>query len=258
MNILDNKPTDQNDQVQIDPNKNYLEELVGEGKKFKTPEEMARGKAESDAYIEHMKARMDELRQDYTKLRDEYNAGPKLKETLDQYMQELKQSQGANQPLGQEDKSVPLDENKISDLVKQQIAATKQFEAEENNAKSVESRLQETYGPNYKQLVSQQISQLGLSTDFFNDLARKHPAVLYRTLGLEGQRQKENFQTPPTSTHRSDPFGTSPKRTWSYYQQIRKTDPARYRDPKTQDQMFKDALELGDAFQDGNWIKPGR
>lgn len=256
MNILDN--TNQNDQIQIDPNKNYLEDLVGEGKKFKSPEDLARGKAEADLYIEHMKARMDELRQDHTKLRDEYNAGPKLKEVLDQYVQDLKQSQVAVQPTGQEDKSIPLDENKISDIVRQHIAATKQLEAEENNARSVESRLQEAYGPNYKQLVSQQISQLGLSVDFFNDLARKHPAVLYRTLGLEGQRQQEVFQTPPTSTHRSDPFGTSPKRTWSYYQQIRKTDPARYRNPKTQDQMFKDAMELGDAFQDGDWIKTGR
>src|SRR6478752_10635011 len=105
MNILDN--TNQPDPVQIDPNKNYLEELVGEGRKFKSPEELARGKAESDLYIEHMKGRMDELRQDYTKLHNEYNAGPKLKETLDQYMQELKQSQGAQLPSGQqEDKSV--------------------------------------------------------------------------------------------------------------------------------------------------------
>lgn len=256
MNILDN--TNQNDQLQIDPNKNYLEELVGEGKKFKSPEDLAKGKAEADLYIEHMKARMDELRQDYGKLRDEYNAGPKLKETLDQYMQELKQSQGAPQPLGQEDKSVPLDEAKVADLVRSHIAANKQLDAEANNAKEVESRLQSTLGPNYKQIVSQQISQLGMSVEFFNDLARKHPAVLYRTLGLDGQRPVENFQTPPTSTHRSDPFGTSPKRTWSYYQKIRKTDPVKYRDPKTQDQMFKDALELGDAFQDGDWIKSGR
>lgn len=256
MNILDD--TNQNDQVQIDPNKNYLEDLVGEGKKFKSPEELARGKAEADMYIEHMKSRMDELRQDYTKLRDEYNTGPKLKETLDQYMQELKQSQGATSPLGQnEDKSVPFDETKLADIVKQHILANKQVEAEDNNAKQVESKLQEAYGPNYKQIVKQQIDSLGLSTDFFNDLARKHPSVLYRTLGLEGQRQSETFQTPPTSTQRNDPFGTSNKRTWSYYQKMRQTDPVKYRDPKTQDQMFKDAIALGPDFEDGDWNKFG-
>ena len=35
----------------VDPNKNYLTELVGDGKKFKTQEELARGKYESDLYL---------------------------------------------------------------------------------------------------------------------------------------------------------------------------------------------------------------
>jgi hypothetical protein len=253
MNILDN--TNQNDQPQIDPNKNYLEELVGDGKKFKSPEELARGKAEADMYIEHMKSRMDELRQDYSKLRDEYNAGPKLKETLDQYMQELKKSQETIPPLGQEDKSAPFDETKLNDMVRQHIAANRQLEQEENNARTVESKLQEAYGPNYKQTVKQQIDQLGLSVEFFNDLARKHPSVLYRTLGLEGQRQSEEFQTPPSSSMRSDPFAGPKKRTESFYQKMRKEDPMKYRDPKTQDQMFKDAQEQGEAFFDMRDLK---
>lgn len=247
MNILDN--TNQGDLPQIDPNKNYFEELVGDGKKFKSPEDLAKGKAEADMYIEHMKQRQDELRSDYAKLRDEYNAGPKLKETLDQYMQELKQSQGNQLPPVQEDKSV-LDETKLNDLVKQHLAANKQLEKEESNAASVESKLQEAYGANYKQLVKQQIDQLGLSVEYFNDLARKHPAVLYRTLGLEGRSPAENFQTPPTSTRGNDPFGGAKKRTEAFYQEMRKKDPMKYRDPKTQDQMFKDAQEQGETFFD--------
>ena len=43
------------------------------------------------------------------------------------------------------------------------------------------------------------------------------------------------------------------KRTWSYYEKIRKDDPARYRDPKTHSQMFQDAIALGDAFADGDF-----
>jgi len=256
MNILDNN-NPQADPPQIDPNKDYFEELVGEGKKFKSPAELARGKAESDLYIEHMKGRMDELRQDYTKLHNEYNAGPKLKETLDQYMQELKQSQGNQLPPVLEDKSAVLDETKLADMIKQHIAANKQVDSEESNARTVESKLQETYGPNYKQLVSQQINQLGISVEFFNDLARKHPSVLYRTLGIEGQRQGESFQAPPTSTRGNDPFAGPTKRTNAFYQKMRQTDPVKYRDPKTQDQMFKDYIALGDEFEDGDFNKFG-
>jgi len=256
MNILDNT-NQQADPPQIDPNKDYFEELVGEGKKFKSPAELARGKAESDLYIEHMKGRMDELRQDYTKLHNEYNAGPKLKETLDQYMQELKQSQGANPPQGQEDKSPVLDETKLADMIKQHITANKQLDTEESNARTVESKLQAALGPNYKQLVSQQISSIGMTADFFNDMARKYPDALMRTLGLEGQRQGETFQAPPTSTRGSDPFAGPTKRTNAFYQKMRQTDPVKYRDPKTQDQMFKDYIALGDEFEDGDFNRFG-
>lgn len=254
MNILDTN--NQND-PQIDPNKNYLEELVGEGKKFKSPEELARGKAESDMYIEHMKQRHDELREDYRKLHDEYNTGPKLKETLDQYMQELRQSQGNQLPPVQEDKSVPLDETKLNDLVKQHIAANKQLEAEDTNAKSVESKLQEAYGPNYKQIVSQQISQHGMTADFFNQLARQHPSVLLRTLGIDGQQAREGFQSPISSTQRSDPFNKN-KRTEAYYDKMRRESPMEYRNPKIQDQMFKDVQEQGEAYFDMKDIPFGR
>ena len=36
----DNLLDDNDDQITVDENKNYLEELVGEGKKFKSPEEV--------------------------------------------------------------------------------------------------------------------------------------------------------------------------------------------------------------------------
>src|SRR4029450_8159059 len=48
--------------INVDPNKNYLEELVGEGKKFKTPEDLARGKAESDSFIERLQKELHGLR----------------------------------------------------------------------------------------------------------------------------------------------------------------------------------------------------
>lgn len=249
MNLLD---TNQDDQIQIDPNKNYLEELVGEGKKFKTPEELARGKFESDMYIDHMKSRHDELREDYKKLRDEYNAGPSLKELIDQF----KSTQGSNNDNTQrvnEDKSDTLDMEKYQELARLEIAKSKLQDREEQNYNTVQAKLVEQYGPNYANTLKQQISQLGLTPEFVNELARKHPQVLFKTLGLDGQRQPELFQAPPQSTNRTDQSYSGPKRTWSYYEKMRKAEPAKYFDPKIQDQMFKDATDLGDDFKDGGF-----
>lgn len=253
MNLLDT--TNQDDQIQIDQNKNYLDELVGEGKKFKTVEDLARGKAEADLYIEDFKRRQDELRQDYLRLKTEYDAGPSLKELIDQ-MKAAKESNSDNTQSANEDKSDTLDLTKVEEMIRNGIATTKQQEREENNYNTVQAKLIEVYGPNYAQTLKTQISQLGLTADFVNDLARKHPTVLFKTLGLDGQRQGETFQAPPQSTNRNDSFGSNaPKRTWTYYEKIRKTDSKRYFDPKTQDQMFKDAATLGESFNDGDFQK---
>lgn len=250
MNILD---TNQNDQIQIDPNKNYLEELVGDGKKFKSPEELARGKAEADLFIEQMKRDNEELRADYLRLRDEHNSGPKLQEVLNQ-LAELKGQRAPITPEGNEDKSV-LDETKVANLVAEMMKQSKVADREAENVRKVESKLQEAYGPDYKRVLKQKVSELGLEEYFVNDLAKKHPEVLFRTIGVD-QARGESFQAPVSSSVRRDPFGTgAQKRTWSYYQKMRAEDPKRYHDPKTKQQMFKDYQELGSAFEDGNWIK---
>lgn len=251
MNLLEN--TNQEDLPQIDPNKNYLEELVGEGKKFKTVEDLARGKVESDLYIEHKNRAQDELRAEYTRLQNEYNSGQSLKELIDQ-LKSNKESQNDNTQNVPDDKSDKFDLKQIEEMIRSNISATKQQEKEEQNFNSVQAKLKEAYGDNYATVLKQQISELGLTADFVNDLAKKHPTVLYRTLGLEGQRQNETFQAPPASKNRSDPFAPNvAKRTWSYYEKMRKSKPAEYFSPKMQDQMFKDATALGSAFNDGDY-----
>jgi hypothetical protein len=62
-----------------------------------------------------------------------------------------------------------------------------------------------------------------------------------RIARLYADRQQE--QQTPSEDHR----------TWSYYEELRKKDRAKYLDPKTQSQMFKDAQELGNAFKDGSF-----
>ena len=263
MNLLD---TNQDDQIQIPSDQDPLELLTAPGGKFDRSKyaseqdmykAIAKGKVEGDLYIDHFKQRHDELREDYKKLRDEYNAGPSLKELIDQF-KAAKESNNDNTQIVDKDKSDTLSKEDYQRLVQQEIARNRQQELEEQNYNTVQAKLIEEYGPNYATTLKQQISSLKLTPDFVNDLARKHPQVLFRTLGLDGQRRSEVFQAPPQSTNRSDPFApNAPKRTWSYYQKIRQTDPTRYRDPKLQDQMFKDAASLGEAFQDGDWNQLG-
>lgn len=45
------------------------------------------------------------------------------------------------------------------------------------------------------------------------------------------------------------------KRTWSYYEKMRKEDPDQYHNPMTRAQMLKDYQALGKDFQTGNFFE---
>ena len=262
MNLLDDK---QDDRPAFDSNLDPLEELTKAGGKFdKTKytsevdmyKAIAKSKLEADQYIDHLKQRQDELRQDYIAVRETANAGPKLQELINQY-QSAQNNNQVQTPSDNDVKPVSFDTKDIEALLEQKLTAREQLRREEANYKTVESKLMEYYGNDYQRVLKQQVDQLGLDKDFVNELARKHPQVLFRTLGLEGQKQDNTFQSPVQSSQRRDPFGTTEKRTNAYYQKLRKSDPVAYRSPKIQDQMFKDMVALGDDFEDGDWNSYG-
>lgn len=252
---------DGKDQTPVLPqDQDPLEVLTGPGAKFdrskyQSDQDMyraiAKGKVEGDMYVDHLKQRFDEYRLDTAALREQYNAGPKVSELINQLTQ--------RQPPAEVNHVVPQaqpeeDANKLRDLFRAEILASKQADREQENLSSVERRLSEHYGPNYSSALKQQVENLGLTPDFINDLAKRSPQALFKTLGLDGQRQDTNFQAPLQSSQRQDPFSPmANKRTWAYYQKMRKDNPQVYRDPKTHNQMMKDALELGEAFEDGDY-----
>jgi len=253
---------DQNsgDNETIDTNKNYLQELVGEGKKFKSPEELARGKAESDLYIKHLERGRDELREDYLKLREESVARQKLEELIGQLESKTQQptpSADTQKPDG--NIQPQYDSKAIESLVSSKIQEHELTRKQEQNFNAVRAKLQERFGTNYQASLKTQIDSLGLTEDFINDLARKHPTVLFKTLGIDAPVQRENFQSPPRSDQSSNSFSPQTnKRTWNYYQNLKNTSPKVYWDPKTQVQMMHDSVQLGDEFKDGDYERFGR
>lgn len=251
-----------NDQVTLDDNKDYFAELTAPGAKFdlakfdgdkeKAAQAIAKGKWHADATLEIRNKQHDELRNDWQKLREEYNAGPKLKEYLDQIVSQ--QTQHKEPPV--DDVKPAYDSAELEKLLDEKlsakIAAREQERKEEANFRTVESKLAEHFGPNYQSALKQQVDQLGLDPQFVNTLARQHPEVLFRTLGI-GLKQDNLFQAPVSSSQRRDQFAPAQKRTNSYYQKLRKENPELYRSPKMQDQMLKDYQALGAEFEDGDW-----
>lgn len=237
---------DQEDEV-FDETKNYYEELVGEGKKFKDNEALAKGKAEADTFIKHLLREKEILTNDYLKLRETYNAGPKLEELIDR-LEDQRLASSENTTTANEETNMPkYNPAEVESLVSSKIQEYELTKRQENNFTEVKKKLKERFGNNYQSALQSQIENLGLTEDFVNTMARNHPQGFYKLFGLSDQKG-ENFQTPPQSAQRPGFAPHVEKRDWAYYENMRKSDPVKYNNPKTQLQIIDDAVALGTAF----------
>lgn len=241
------------EEVTFDQNKNYLEDLVGEGKKFKDYEALAKGKVHSDQTIEILTKKLDDLREDYLKLREENTATAKLEDLLDR-IERTKSAIDSKDTLDAYDDKPGLKLEDIESLFSSKLTEYEQKKKEAENFNMVQNKLKERYGDNFPSHLSTQMQSLGLSKETVDHMARTTPQVLIRALGLDQKESSGDFQAPPRSARRNDSFQPTggQKRTYSYYQELRKKDPMLYHDPKINLQMQEDAMELGEAFFDAD------
>lgn len=231
------------DPLMIDPSKNYLEELVGDNKKFKTPEELARGKAESDAFIEQLKTEQEQLR-------NELQTRLNLEQFLDQLktaVPKLNNDDSQDHHQQQPDKSV-MSAEELAALVRSQVQQMKTQESAQSNLNIFSEKLRLAHGPNAATKLRSQASELGMTVDEVKALAARNPNAALKMLGVGEQRSVDNFTAPPRSQSMSLPPGQ--KRGASYFEHLRKTLPSNeYFSPKIQNEMFEARKTMGaEAF----------
>lgn len=253
-NLFDNV----NDETpKLDDNRDYYAELVGPEAKFKDNQGLAKGKAYSDALIEVQNRKMDQLVAENERLLNESRAVATLKDLINQ-VKPAQQLASSNPPPANEVKESTFNLDILDSKISEGIAQAERIRKETDNFNMVKNKLQERHGDNYPRVLKQTIESLGLSAEDANAMAKRSPAAFMRTLGLDQPVQTEGFQAPPQSRQNSNfaPQG-GPKRTWQYYQDLRKKNPKLYNDTKTNIQMQKDIIALGDDFKDGDFKQFG-
>lgn len=248
MNLLEQNDVDL---PQVDESKNYLEELVGPGKKFASVEDLAKGKYISDEVIKIKDKRFDTLSDEFKKVRDENIAGPKLQELVDKFETLQQQLTTRQAPQSNEDnRQASYDPKQVENLIDSRYSLNKQKEQEDTNFRQVQDKLKERFGNNYVSILKEQSTALGMTDEEVNSMARKNPNLFSKTFDLNAPKNVDNFQTPPKSSQRSDNFApNSPKpRNWTYWEDLRKKDPMAWMDKKNAVQMEKDAQALGKDF----------
>jgi hypothetical protein len=235
----------------IDDTKDYLSEYVGEGKKYKDHAALAKAYAHADMTLSIQNQRMDQLRADFQRERNQNLTREQLESVLTRFKETPLASNEA--PLVNEAANQPtsIDPNQIKSLVSTEYQAQKEQDRQFSNAKLVMDKAIERFGNNYQDVIAKQAAELSLTPQEVNAMAKTKPQVFIKTFGLDAP-QREDFQAPPRSSFNFAPT-TGPKRTWNYYQKLRTEKPNDYYSPKIQNQMMNDYTSLGDAFEDGDF-----
>jgi len=217
--------------------------------KDKTKEEILAAKVEGDLYIKTQNARMDAVRDDYIKLREEATTKASLQELIDQHKKNLANTDTDLEHLKEPVNQPSLKAEDIETLLEKKLTERDRSTKQTENFNFVKAKLKELFGDNASANLKQRMDTLGLDQAFTDELAKNHPTVFLKTFGLdEPNRQTDSF-APPRSTVRPDRFApVKPKRDYNYYQELLKKDPRGYLDPKLAIQMHNDALDLGEEF----------
>jgi len=233
-----------------DQNNNVAKQEIIAKWKDKSREELEAAKAESDLYIKTLERQKDEMRNDILALRSDTQTRANLEDLLNQ-LNSAREPQRETPPAI-EDQPKALNVEDIDKLVTDRMQQHRLREMETSNFNAVQKRLNERFGANTKDVLKEQASTLGLSDEDVNVLAKKSPEAFFRVMGLNEQQTGNNFQAPPRNDRRMDSFvPKTVKRDYAYYQELKKTKPMLYLDPKIAVQMHNDAMEQGEAFFSG-------
>lgn len=234
----------------VDPNKDYYAELVGEGKPYKDNIAAGRALAEKDLFISRLEAETKAMRDELAKTTSEL----KTRTSLDEFLEKVKAAQ-TKEPIetrsssnNQVDQTV-LSEEKIAEIVETRLTAKEHQAQEARNVQTVQEGLVKAFGNDYVPQLVKKASELGVSNEFLDNLAKTAPRVFFATLGIAPDTKPDRtIFNAPNSTVTGHQSGGNIKNE-SYYRALRKKlPPGEYWSPAIQNEKFEMATKLGQDF----------
>ena len=218
---------------------NVYETLVGEGKKFRDNEALARAKHQSDNFI-------TQLQRENAELREKAQKAQSLEEIKTQILAGLREPPvvpPVQQPV--EQPQTPNLEVLVAKALETREAQTKA----QANRETVQNLMREKFGADAQIILQEKARELNLSLDYLAQVAQTSPAAFSRLIGVDTARPQVPNAPAPRSTHTVAPTGTV-QRTKSWYDNEKKKAPTREALRNLQNQEMADAMKLGEAFFD--------
>ena len=228
-----------------------LAELVGEGRKYSSVEELAKAYKHADQAIEQRNRELAALRDELGRRLDTEELFNRLGQNRDPSPLDIPSREST--PPVEEPKSAPLDNEALAKRIREELERANNEQRIKTNLNSVESKLLEAYGDSQKALevVKLKAQELGVSVEFLQSVAAQSPKAFLAQLGLDNTSNQAPAVAPRNDINPralNETSGRVKEGTYAYYENIRKTDPKAYYSPKIQIEMHKKATELGRAF----------
>jgi hypothetical protein len=239
----------------IDPNKDYYVELVGEDKPFKTNQDLAKAKAESDAFIENLKNENKVLRQQATEqitmkeFLTKLETAPKVKGDDNVNNQNADKNQPNNNENNDNQNNRTISEEDIVRVLETREATKTKRE----NLDSVKTVLQKAWGSNYPNILQEKTAEMGVSKEFLDNMAATSPRAFLKLLDVEASMEARNNElsvfaprsgSVNTQAQNQKENSSGPK-TFKEFKKLYK-DPRDFYTGKVQNAMARTIKEVGE------------
>ena len=232
-----------------------VSELVGDGKKFKSLEDLARSKLESDKFIDKLKSENDALRKLVKESEKTSNMTSAIERLLSSVTQPKDESSN-DQPAAPSPSPVTTPENlakaiSAEDVVKIVYAVEEQRRLAANQQTSLSS-LNKKYGEKTDEVLASRAADLGMDKAMLMDMASRNPKAFLRLIGEEGvtNAAQGNVSARNSAAIMGNIPGNQGVRNAAYYENLKKTMGTKkfVLDRSIQVQMHNDMMAMGERW----------
>jgi len=208
---------------------NFLDELVGEDKKYKDVNALAKSRLDADNYIGNLEKQVGEL-----------NAELSQRLSSEEVLNEIKKQKSIETAAdsSREHTTPALDEAAVADMVRNQMTVLESQKTAQANLNDAVEDLMSATGSKEKAIesIDARAKELNVTVDFLKETAAKSPTA-FKSLMNTADAKPAPVNLHGTSANTEALKVNNPNAaegSKEYFDNIRKTDPAKYFTPKVQ------------------------
>lgn len=220
-----------------------LNDLVGEGKKYSNPDELAKAYANIERHARTLEGENAEIRAQL----DVSQANTPNPNDGNNGREPVQNGDNRNEPPNNAPSS--NSDGDFRSKIREEVKALNDAERQTANVEAAARKMVEVYGDANKanEAVARRASELGVSIDWLKDSAARSPSAFYATMGIDSQSMSQSTPSPHGNVV-LDNRNAGNVRNYAYYDKLRKDDPKLYFTAATQTEMMNEARKQGSDF----------